>query len=106
MFFMKLKMKIDIEWMQTLCWLMELTVQFTAQQLQSEAQALVGGSLRVDPDEAGQEGTHRPQLWGVVVLIPNEYLRRKTDRHVRAWLYFTLDFIHCFPDARKRQLKN
>lgn len=39
---------------------MELTVQFAAQQLQSEAQALVGGSLWVDPHEAGQEGTYRP----------------------------------------------
>lgn len=67
---------------------MELTVQFAAQQLQSEAQALVGGSLWVDPDEAGQEGTHWLQLRGVVVLIPDEYLRQKTQRHVRAWLYF------------------
>ncbi len=66
-----------------------LTVQFAAQQLQSEAQALVGGSVWVDPEEAGQEGTHWPQLWGVVVLIPDEQLRQKTERHLRAWLYFT-----------------
>lgn len=38
--------------------LQTLTVQFAAQQLQSEAQALGGGSLWVDPDEAGQEGSH------------------------------------------------
>ncbi len=55
-----------------------LTVQFTAQQLQAEAQALIGGSLWVDPDEAGHEGTHRPQLWGVMVLIPDENLRQNT----------------------------
>lgn len=56
-----------------------LTIQLAAQQLQSEAQTLGGGSLRVDPDEAGQEGTHGPQLGGVVVLITLEYLRQETD---------------------------
>lgn len=38
--------------------LQTLTIQFAAQQLQSEAQALVGGSLWVDPDEAGLERSH------------------------------------------------
>lgn len=54
-----------------------LTVQLAAQQLQAQAQALVGGSLRVNPDEAGEERSHGPQLWGVVVLVPTENLRRK-----------------------------
>lgn len=54
-----------------------LTVQLAAQQLQAEAQALVGGSLWVDPDKAGQQGTRRSQLWGVVVLIADEYLKQK-----------------------------
>ncbi|TNN47675.1 hypothetical protein EYF80_042118 [Liparis tanakae] len=54
----------------------KLTVQLAAQQLQAEAQALDGGPLRVDPDVAGQQGTHGPQLRGVVVLIPEEDLRR------------------------------
>jgi len=54
----------------------KLTVQFAAQQLQAEAQALDGGPLRVDPDVAGQQGAHGPQLRGVVVLIPEEGLRR------------------------------
>lgn len=53
------------------------TVQVAAQQLQSEAQALVGGSLRVDPDEAGHQGPERLQLRRVVVLITSEYLRGK-----------------------------
>lgn len=38
--------------------LQTLTIQLAAQQLQSEAQALVGGSLWVDPDEAGLERSH------------------------------------------------
>lgn len=36
----------------------ELTVQVAARQLQPQAQALGGGSLRVDPDEAGPHGSH------------------------------------------------
>lgn len=36
----------------------ELTVQVAARQLQSEAQALGGGALRVDPDVAGPNVSH------------------------------------------------
>lgn len=35
-----------------------LTVQVAARQLQPQAQALGGGSLGVDPDEAGPHGGH------------------------------------------------
>ena len=56
------------------------TVQLAAQELQAEAQALVGGPLRVDPDETGEERPHGPQLRGVVVLVPNEHLRGKDGK--------------------------
>lgn len=39
------------------CGIKGLTLQLAAQQLQAEAHALVGGSLRVDPDEAGKKRT-------------------------------------------------
>lgn len=69
--------------------LQTLTVQLAAQQLQSEAQALVGGSLWVDPDEAGREGSHRSLLRGVVVLVPNENLKERSKSHVRGSWYLT-----------------
>lgn len=53
----------------------KLTVQVAARQLQPQAQALGGGSLRVDSDEAGPDGSHQPELRRVVVLIPRENLQ-------------------------------
>lgn len=86
----KLSLKININ---PKCWLrvQTLTVQFAAQQLQSQAHALGGGSLRVDPDKAGEEGTRGPQLRGVVVLVPDEYLRgkEKRNKYVMGRMYFT-----------------
>lgn len=64
---------------------MWLTIQLTAQQLQSKAQALIGGSFWVDPNKAGQEGTHGPQLRGVVVLITGEYLKETWETDT-SWL--------------------
>lgn len=69
--------------------LQTLTIQFAAQQLQSEAQALVGGSLWVDPDEAGLERSHGSLLRGVMVLIPNENLKEELKGRVRGSGYFT-----------------
>lgn len=56
------------------------TLQIAAEQLQSEAQALSGGFLRVDPDEAGQQGSKRPHLWSVVVLITGEDLKEGGEK--------------------------
>lgn len=56
------------------------TLQIAAQQLQPEAQALSGGFLRVDPDEAGQQGSKRPHLWSVVVLITGEDLKGRGEK--------------------------
>lgn len=55
----------------------ELTVQVAARQLQAQAQALGGGSLGVDPDQAGPHGSHQPELRRVVVLVPQEDLKTR-----------------------------
>lgn len=55
-------------------------MDLTAQQLQSEAQALGGGSLWVNPEEASQQRAQRTQLWGVMVLVPNEDLEESQEK--------------------------
>lgn len=57
----------------------ELTVQVAARQLQPEPQALVGRPLRVDPDVASPNRSHRPELRRVVVLVPREYLQTNME---------------------------
>ena len=54
-------------------------MDLTAQQLQSEPQAIGGGSLWVDPEEASQQRAQRTQLWGVMVLVPNEDLEESQE---------------------------
>lgn len=55
-------------------------MDLTAQQLQSEPQAIGGGSLWVDPEEASQQRAQRTQLWGVMVLVPNEDLEESQEK--------------------------
>lgn len=58
----------------------QVTFDLAAQELKSQAHPGGGGPVRVDPDETGQQGLHRPQLGRVVIAVTFEYLARGEEQ--------------------------
>lgn len=58
----------------------QFTFHLAAQKLKPQAHASRSGPLRVNSDEARQQGLHRPQLRTVVVAIPFKHLPSKGGR--------------------------
>ena len=58
----------------------QLTFHLTAQQLHSQPQSAVSGSLGVDPDEPRGEGWKGPQLRCIVVVVAFKRLKNKNQQ--------------------------